>query len=388
MNEEIEEYVQTSMFTKLNNSTYTYKSSNLIMSSYDLSLTEQRIIALGCKKIKPIYVEKKVSPKDLENITTAMKFTDIEISVSEYKKEFKIKGNGIYDILEQFSNSLYEKSINYFDDLNRMVKKRWIEECVFDRPNGKIIMTFNIKMIPDLLILKGRYVPLCIGLLSENVRSKHAFRIYEILKNNAYNRKWKVSSEEFKFLLRITDKYQRFVDLKTKVIIPCLQAINSYSDISVEVQYVKMGKKGKLLEFYISPKERTETLTFENNDFKNSIPSSFEELSKALQPMGIDLTSTQAEQLIDTALEVTQNKYKDKSVVDYILEKVEVLKSYVINNKVDNVMGYLLEAIRKDWTTISVEKSNKSASGFSNFDGRQYTEQQYIDLEEKLLGWK
>ena len=42
---------QISMFKQLNTSEYTYKSSELIMSSYELTVTEQRIITLGCKKI-------------------------------------------------------------------------------------------------------------------------------------------------------------------------------------------------------------------------------------------------------------------------------------------------------------------------------------------------
>ena len=87
--------LQTSFFTPLNSNDCTYKSPNLIMSSYDLSLTEHRIITLGCKKIKPIYVEKRMSPNDLNNAFQAMKFSDIEISVSEYKQEFNIKGNNI-----------------------------------------------------------------------------------------------------------------------------------------------------------------------------------------------------------------------------------------------------------------------------------------------------
>ena len=113
------------------------------MSSYDLSLTEHRIITLGCKKIKPIYVEKRMSPNDLNNAFQAMKFSDIEISVSEYKQEFNIKGNNIYDTLQKYCNKLYERSINYLDETNVFTKKRWVSTCKFNRDNGLIKITFK-----------------------------------------------------------------------------------------------------------------------------------------------------------------------------------------------------------------------------------------------------
>lgn len=376
-------YEQLSLFTQLNTTNYTYKSFNLIMSSYNLSLIEHRIITLGCKKIKPIYVEKRIAPKDLQDITTAMNFTDIEISVSEYKKEFKTKGNGIYDALEKYCDLLFERKIQYIDELNRPSKKRWIEDCTFDRPNGKIILTFNIKMIPDLLILKGRYVPLFLGLLSENIKSKHTFRTYEILKSNLYNKTWKVSVEEYKYLLGIKDKYSKYGELNRNVISPSLKSINKFSDIFVNLETIKSGKSIKWLVFNISSNNSTKSLHENNNEFKNTIPTVFEEISNSLKKLNVELSSEDAEILIDEAIEVTQNKYKDKNVVEYILEKIDVLGNYLLNNKVDNVIGYLLQAIKKDWKVITIN-NNK---GFNNFDGRQYTDIDYINIENKLLGW-
>ena len=105
----MEELEQLSMFKPLNNIDCTYKSHNLIMSSYELSLTEQRIITLACKKIKPIYIEKRITPKSLKKISGALEFSEIEISVSEFRKEFNLKGNNIYDALEKYANTLYER---------------------------------------------------------------------------------------------------------------------------------------------------------------------------------------------------------------------------------------------------------------------------------------
>ena len=195
--------LQTSFFTPLNATDCTYKSPNLIMSSYDLSLTEHRIITLGCKKIKPIYVEKRMSPKDLDNALQAIKFKDIEISVSEYKEAFNIKGNNIYDTLEKHCNMLYERSINYFDEANVLSKKRWISGCHFDRPNGLIKLTFNVEMIPDLLVLR-RFVPLSNTLLEDkvdrliNIHSKKGFGVVSACRRDKTNEENLKRTEQLK----------------------------------------------------------------------------------------------------------------------------------------------------------------------------------------------
>ena len=322
--------LQTSFFTPLNSNDCTYKSPNLIMSSYDLSLTEHRIITLGCKKIKPIYVEKRMSPNDLNNVFQAMKFSDIEISVSEYKQEFNIKGNNIYDTLQKYCNKLYERSINYLDDTNVFTRKRWVSTCKFNRDNGLIKITFNVDMIPDLLVLK-RYIPLNSSLLRDKTKSKYAYRNYEILKSNLYKKTWTIPLEEYKFLLKITDKYKTYGELNRKVIAPSIKYINEYTDIEVKFTPIKARNSYKFLRFEIKSNSRTNS-DIVGEDIQKTMPSAFNEISRALVELNIELTSTDAETLIDNAIEVSHTNNINVNVVDYILDKIEILKDYLICN--------------------------------------------------------
>ena len=76
---------------KLNNTDYTYKSHKLIFSSYELSVTQQRIISLGCKKIQPIYIEKRlalISTNLNKNTTVFLFFT---LCITKFFKEFVFK---------------------------------------------------------------------------------------------------------------------------------------------------------------------------------------------------------------------------------------------------------------------------------------------------------
>lgn len=370
----------------LNNSSYTYKSSNLIMSSYELSVTQQRIIMLGCKKIQPIYIENRLAPNDLTKVLGAMKFSLIEISVSEYKKEYNIKGNNIYDYIEKETNDLYEAGFYYFDKNNKLCKRRWVSSCDFDRENGKIYLTFNIDIILDLLVLKGNFVALLFD-LSQDIRSRYTFRIYEILKSIVYLGDWTVSIEEFKFLLAITDKYGDFANLNKKVIKPNIKLINDFSDIMIsEYETIRSGRNIKWLKFKVRKKYSTKSVP--NNDFKNSIPSAFNEVSNALRKYKIELTSKDAQTLFNLAIEITKERYKDTNPVKFIMEKIKILDNYVQSKDSYNPIGFLISAMENEFKQQIIPKQPKENS-FNNFEPRAiYNDELAMDkLERRLLGW-
>lgn len=377
-----EQYSQMSMFKKLNNTNYTYKSSQLIESSYELSLTEQRLVSLACKMIQPIYIEKRVKPSDLENILGAMKFSKIKISVNEFRKEYNIKANNIYEIIAEASADLYERNIRYYDENGKLTDKRWVSTSVYDEKNKCVNLTFNPDMILDLLVFKGKYVALFFD-MSQNIRSKYAFRLYEILKNYAYLGKYKVSIDELKFMLAIDGAYSSFAEFNRNVIKPNIEAINTYSDINVECKPLRSGRNITSLEFYLSNKVN-KTFSPDNN-FKDKIPNSYNEISKQLEKHDVSLSSSDAEMLFNSAIEFTTANKKDTDATSYILEKICVLDEYVKTKDVENPIGFLKWAIETNFEINN--QSIKKKNNFKNFTGRDYSDEYWNDLEGQLLGW-
>ena len=85
------------------------------------------------------------------------------------------------------------------------------------------------------------------------------------------------------------------------------------------------------------------------------------------------------ETLCNLAMQITNDKYTNMSVVDYILSKIEILDNYIINNNIKNVTGLLISSMQNEYKENSSKKR-----GFNNFEPREYD---YNDLEWKLLGW-
>ena len=197
-----------------------------------------------------------------------------------------------------------------------------------------------------------------------------------------YLNRWKVSIEEYRFLLQINNKYKKFAELKRNVIEPSLKFINLNSDIKVTYTTIKKGKNINWIEFNIQENKNSTTTLHSINNFKDTIPSVFKEISNALEKYNITLTSEEAELLIDKSIEVTKKKYKNKSAVQYILEKIKILDNYVLTNKVNNVIGYLIKAIEEDWSISNIDKNYKN--GFNNFKGRNYSNEFFKQLESKL----
>ena len=383
-----EECTQISLFEdakKLNNTKYTYKSSDLIWSSYELSLTEQRIVSLACKKMQPIYIEKRIKPSDLETVLGAMKFMDIKISVNEFKREYNIKSNNMYTILAEATSDLHDREIRYYDENGKLTRKNWVQDSTYDEKNNCVTLSFGTKMILDLLIFNGKYVALFFD-MSQNIRSKYAFRLYEILKSYAYLGEYIVSLEDLKFMLAIEGAYENFAEFNRNVIKPNLKTINSHSDISAECVPLRTGRVVTDLKFIISKNKNKLAQTDDN--FKDKIPTSYKEISSRLEKYNIELSSSDAEILFNSAIEFTTMNKRDIDVTSYIIEKIDVLDQYVEVSDVRNPIGFLKWAIEKDFKVENrkIEKKPKKLK-FDNFKGRDYSKEEWDDIENGLLGW-
>jgi hypothetical protein len=76
-----------------------------------------------------------------------------------------------------------------------------------------------------------------------------------------------------------------------------------------------------------------------------------------------------------------------------IRQAYDVLKKYRQHNDIDDLTAFLITAIKKQWTTASIQKAERK-SAFCNFEGRDYDfekleelERQYLeDLDRKIVG--
>lgn len=365
-------------FDFMDTDNYVYKSNNLIESNYNLSINEQRLIYIAIKKLKPRFVKSNVKPSDLTTYASTQKFGDIRIYVNEFKKEFDLKSNSLYERLAELSDKLFEREFMYFSNDGQFVKKRWVITCKYN-PNEKYIsLTFHPDLILDLLIFKSKY-----GKLQYNVakylNTDYAFRLYELFKNALYKNERTMSIEEIKKKLDIAqDKYSRYSKFKSDVIDKSIKMINEYSDITVSAENIYLGRKVGSLKFDIREKEEVAVdLYCEKQDE--------EHIQNMINITNMPLNEIQVAKLTNASLEAIKNYNVDLGLYDYIKEKVGYIVEYSKTTSVGNYYGLLKYALDINWNpNITI---NKRQGHFNNFEQRQYDLSPNGKMERMLLGW-
>lgn len=213
--------------------------SNILLKDvrYNLSATEQKII---------IYLISKVLADDKD-------FKHIRMSISDYCAVANIQRSGdaykrVKDSIETLSDKSwwikYEKGERLF---------RWVDTADLEQ-HGYVDIVLSESLRPYLLELRQNFTKYeLINVLV--LHSKHSIRLYELFKSNLWLQSWKVSLEDFKEILNISDKYPNYKDLRKFVIDPSVKEISKYTDIAVTYEPIKTGRFVTDLIFSITEKE-------------------------------------------------------------------------------------------------------------------------------------
>lgn len=359
---------------------YIYKSNNLIESSYKLSINAQRLIYMCAKKLKPIYVKSNIKPSQMDSFLANQTFGKIRIYVTEFKEEFGLKGNYLYDALKNVIHELWEEEIQYLNDKGNPEKKRWVITCEFDKNRSYIKMKFHPDLILDLLVFKSKYGKMQ-GDVTKQLKTSDQIRTYELLKNSLHKGKKRFTLGEYRYKLAIDDDlYPKYTKLKHGKILPTIKAINENTDIEIyDFKEIRHGRNVGEMEFYIRPNNAESVI----NDFDNDeiVEPSHVENVKAI--IKCDITAGKVSKLTNLTIEAIREHKVDMSVYEYIQEKVDVLVEYNKFKPIKNYIGALMDAVKGNWTLDRRDK----VIPFNDYEQREYTQSEWDSIEQQLLGW-
>ncbi|ENU79255.1 hypothetical protein F975_02947 [Acinetobacter sp. ANC 3789] len=211
------------------------KDNALINASYNLELTEQRLILLAIVSAR----------ENGQGITSE---TVIRINARDYAQRFGITNETAYEALKNANNTLFERKFSYREyrsDENKefIVKSRWISKIAYADNHGVIELTFAPDVVPLITRLEKHFTSYQLKQVSQ-LTSKYAIRLYEILISwREVGKTPVVTIEDFREKIGLDDsEYQRMDNLKRIVIEPAIKQINLYTDIQVEYEQFKTGR--------------------------------------------------------------------------------------------------------------------------------------------------
>lgn len=135
----------------------------------------------------------------------------------------------------------------------------------------------------------------------------------------------------FRKLMGVPDsKYLIFRDLKRRVIDKSVNEINTYSDLSIEVEFAKAARQVNKIRFKLKEKEKKKILG-ENILAEKTKKDIYQKLIE------LGMTQSQADKVF--------TEYNE----EYILEKIQMIKTSENFTTIKNFPGYLLSALKKDF---------------------------------------
>lgn len=368
-------------FDYMDNEKYIYKSNNLVESSYSLSLNAQRLIYMGAKKLKPIFIKSNIKPSQLKSFLATKTFGDLKIYVTEFKNEFNIKGNYLYDAFVDVAKELWNSKIQYMSNDGKIIEKRWVITCEYDPKNCCISLTFHPDLILDLLVFKNKYNKIQHN-ATKALKNSDQIRTYELLKRYVKRGVRRFELEDYRYKLAYDDDiYPEYSKLKQRKIKPTIKAINENTDIEIyDFKEIRYGRKVGAIEFYI--RDNKEAQLEENEELiDDSIdPSHVENVNRIV---GRNLSAGMVSKITNISLNSIKDNHVDMTVYEYIEDKVKAVKNYARSNTIRNYMSVFLAALRENWDSEIITIQNQLWSG----EQREYSDEYMDDLERKLLGW-
>lgn len=218
-------------------SMYVVKSNELIQRSrYSLSLMEQKAVLFLISKIKPNDEPNTEYLFDVKDFCRACNFYEDSGFYAKYVKDIML--------------SLADNKIVVDIDKGKTLITHWFSSAIIDNEANNIRIRFDYTITPYLFQLRSFYTQYSLEYVLP-MKSKYGVRLYEFLRSvKTLNYIQTYSIEELRLRLDC-DKYPNFKDFRKYVLEPAISDINAYSDIEVNYECVKTGRKYTAITFTI-----------------------------------------------------------------------------------------------------------------------------------------
>ncbi|WP_284880702.1 replication initiation protein RepM [Acinetobacter variabilis] len=211
------------------------KDNALINASYNLELTEQRLVMLAI-----------INARELgQGITADSK---LEIHASDYAKLFNVSPDASYKALKEAVNNLFNRQFSYTAEYKKtgkvgIVRSRWVSRIFYVDDLALLEITFAPDVVPLITRLEEHFTKYEAKQVA-HLTSKYATRLYELL--IAWREVGKTPIFELQQLrknLGVEDnEYQRMHHFKSRVLETAITQINEHTDIKATYEQHKQGR--------------------------------------------------------------------------------------------------------------------------------------------------
>ena len=320
------------------------KSNKLVYANYDLSLNELKIMLILASRVQPD-----------EN-----KFNEYVFRASELAELLQITPEAMYKELPKITGNLMKKTFEIeTEDKKNFLQVNLLSSALYRKGEGTVELEFSHKLAPYLLQIKQNFTYYRL----ENVlvlNSKYSIRMYELFKSH-FNSQGPllITVTDLKKLLKLTQKsYNAYGHLKAKVIDVAVKEINEMTDLTVEWEGKRVGRKVENLYFTIktkSPHQVTKkSRKIKGKQNPQDVPKTLEKPQVDTKPSPSKRTKKE-EPFVDYLQTVVKQKTKKRllkkdarTIAKLVNEDMKIFCPVLpyLNDKIDNPTGFIVDFIK------------------------------------------
>jgi len=208
--------------------------SNVVMkSSYNLSITEHRL---------------------LKYFISTIKFNDVldsreahSITVSEFADYWEIHASDARKMLQVAGNTLFDRYIHQDDGNLGFKKTRWVWKVGFEATTDTFEIAWTEPVIQHISLLRERFVKLDLKELVA-LDSSYSFRLYEILTTvvgeNGYKNPY-FTVEQLMYMLDVPDSCKVYKTFKQRVVMIAIKELKTKVKRFEKMEMIEEKEKGK-----------------------------------------------------------------------------------------------------------------------------------------------
>ena len=227
------------------------KDNALINASYNLEVTEQRLMLLAI-----------INARETENGITAD--SKLQIHASDYMKHFNVDKKTAYEALKNAVDNLFNRQFSFREvrgGTDFIVKSRWVSRIAYATNEAILEITFAPDVVPLILRLEEHFTSYQLKQVTQ-LTSKYAIRLYELLIAwREVGKTPQIELSEFRHKLGVEDnEYKDMHNFKKRVLEPSIKQINEHTDITVTYEQHKRGRTISGFSFRFKQKQQAKKI--------------------------------------------------------------------------------------------------------------------------------
>ncbi|MCP4903061.1 MAG: replication initiation protein [bacterium] len=217
------------------------KSNELVRASYKLTINEQRLILSCIAQLDP----RKPIPKTRDGDIKPMRIT-----VEDFAEMYRVSDRSTaYTALKEATERIYERDIKTYDKRGRRYGRfRWVQSIEYHDGQGHVELVFTQHVAPYITLLHKQFTTYILKQIS-TVNSIYSIRLFELLMQFKGTGTVVISVDELKMLFELEGKYDRFTNLKARVIEPAVLELRTKANLDITWEPLRRKRQVQSLRF-------------------------------------------------------------------------------------------------------------------------------------------